>query len=199
MFKRTRYQFGCVERKTRRKGPDVWALRYREQLPGGTAVHKSTIVGTVEQYPTESYARRAAQTLLLSINAENPNAGVVTFGAVIDRYLVEELPNRHSTARGYQCWLKNHIRPKWGEYPIDQIKPLAVEQWLKGLDLAPKSKGHLKNQMRILFNCAMRWELLPYQSNPMGLVDSRDAPSARFSRPLQVSCRLPSMEGPSPR
>lgn len=175
MFKRIRYQFGCVERKTRKKGPDVWALRYREQLPGRTAVHKSTIVGTVEQYPTESHARRAAQTLLLSINAENPNAGVVPFGALIDRNLAEELPDRHSTSRGYQCWLKNHIRPKWGEYPIDQIKPLAVEQWLKGLDLAPKSKGHLKNQMRILFNCAMRWDLVPYQANPMGLVWVKDS------------------------
>jgi integrase len=175
MFKRTRYQFGCVERKTRRKGPDVWALRYREQLSDGTSVHKSTIVGTVEQYATESQARRAAQTLLFRINAENPNTRVVTFGALIDHYLKEELPDRHSTARGYQCWLRNHIRPKWGEYPIDQIKPLAVEQWLKGLDLAPKSKGHLKNQMRILFNCAMRWELLPYQANPMGLVRVRDS------------------------
>lgn len=174
MFKRTRYQFGCVERKTRRKGSDVWALRYREQRSDGTLVHKSTIVGTVEQYPTESHARRVAQTLLLRINAENPNTTVVTFGAVIDHYLAEELPDRHSTARGYRCWLKNHIRPKWGEYPIDQIKPLAVEQWLKGLDLAPKSKGHLKNQMRIVFNCAMRWELLPYQCNPMGFVRVRD-------------------------
>jgi len=128
MFKRTRYQFGCVERKPRRKGPDVWALRYSEQLPGSTTIHKSTVVGTVEQYPTESHARRAAQTLLLRINAENANAGVATFGAVIDHYIAEELPDRHSTARGYQCWLKNHIRPKWGEYPIDQIKPLAVEQ-----------------------------------------------------------------------
>src|SRR5260370_10525183 len=133
------------------------------------------IVGTAEQYPTKSIARRAAQALLLRINAENPNVGVAAFGAVIDRYLAEELPNRHSTARGYQCWLRNHIRTKWGEYHIDQIKPLAVEQWLKGLDLAPKSKGHLKNQMRILFNCAMRWELLPYQSNPMGLVRVKDS------------------------
>ncbi|HKR31264.1 MAG TPA: hypothetical protein VJT08_12330 [Terriglobales bacterium] len=129
MFKRTRYQFGCVVRKSRKKGPDVWALRYREHGSAGTIVYKSAIVGTVGQYTTESNARRAAQILLLKINAENPNAAVVTFGAVIDRYLAEELPNRHSTARGYQCWLKNHIRPKWGEYPIDQIKPVAVEQW----------------------------------------------------------------------
>ena len=27
MFKRQRYQFGSIERKARRKGPDVWAQR----------------------------------------------------------------------------------------------------------------------------------------------------------------------------
>jgi integrase len=174
MFKRTRYQFGSVVRKARKKGPDVWALRYREHLPDGTNCHKSLIIGTVEQHVTESQARRAAQTLLLRINVENPNAGVVTFDSVVARYLAEELPDRHSTARSYQSWLTNHINPKWGEYPLQQIKPLAVEQWLKGLDLAPKSKGHLKNQMRIVFNCAMRWELLPYQANPMGFVRVKD-------------------------
>ena len=153
MFKRQRYQFGSVERKARKKGPDVWARRYREHLPDGTNCHKSLIVGALAQYATESQARRAAQTLLLRINADNPSAGAVTFGAVIERYLGEELPGRHSTARGYRSWLKNHIKPKWGEYSLEEIKPLAVEQWLKGLDLAPKSKGHLKNQMCSKFNC----------------------------------------------
>jgi integrase len=144
------------------------------------------MVGTVEQYPTSSQANRAAQALLLAINADNPNDGVVTFGAVIDRYLVEELPERHSTARGYQCWLRNHIRPQWGEYPMREIRPLAVEHWLKGLDLAPKSKGHLKNQMRIVFNCAMRWELLSYQANPMGFVRVRDV-SKRVREPVVLT------------
>jgi len=179
MFKRTRYQFGCIERKARKKGPDVWALRYRERIVEGTETHRSMVLGTVEQYATESQARRAAHALLLGINADSPGSGVVTFGAVIDRYLAEELPERHSTARGYQSWLKNHIKPKWGEYPLQQIKPLAVEQWLKGLDLAPKSKGHLKNQMRMIFNCAMRWELVPYQTNPISLVRVKDISKRR--------------------
>jgi integrase len=186
MFKRQRYQFGSVERKARKKGPDVWALRYREHLVDGTNCHKSLIVGTVAQHATESQARRAAQTLLLRINADNPSARAVTFGAVIERYLAEELPGRHSTARGYRSWLKNHIEPMWGEYSLEQIKPLAVEQWLKGLDLAPKSKGHLKNQMRIVFNCAMRWELLPYQTNPMGFVRVKDV-SKRVRQPAVLT------------
>jgi len=132
MFRRQRYQFGSVERKARKKGPDVWALRYREHLLDGTNCHKSLIVGTVEQHATESQARRAAQALLLRINADSPNTVAVTLGAVIERYLVEELPDRHSTARGYRSWLRNHIMPKWGEHPLQEIKPLAVEQWLKG-------------------------------------------------------------------
>src|SRR5260370_2731353 len=186
MFKRIRYQFGCVERKERRRGPHVWALRYREHLPDGTDTHRSLIVGTVDQFPTVSRARRAAQSLLLGINADNPNAGGVIFGAVIDRYLAEELPDRHSTARSYQSWLKNYIRPRWGEYPIHEIKPLAVEHWLKELDLAPKSRAHLKNQMRIIFNCAMRWELLAYQTNPMGFVRVKDA-SKRMREPVVLT------------
>ena len=118
MFKRTRYQFGSVVRKARKKGPDVWALRYREHLPDGTNCHKSLILGTVEQHVTESQARRAAQTLLLRINVENPNAGVVTFGAVIERYLAEELPDRHSTARSYQSWLSEPHQTEMGRVPV---------------------------------------------------------------------------------
>jgi hypothetical protein len=56
-----------------------------------------------------------------------------------------------ATASRYRCWLKNHVEPKWRDYPIEQIKPLLVEDWLKKLDLAPKSKSHLKNLMRVLF------------------------------------------------
>ena len=186
MFKRTRYQFGCIERKTRRKGPDVWALRYRERMADGNFSHRSLVVGSIDQYTTESQARVAAQAVLLGINADSTHTGPTTFGAVIDRYLAEELPDRHSTARGYRSWLRNHVKPKWGEYPLQQIKPMSVEQWLKGLDLAPKSKGHLKNQMRMVFNCAMRWELVPYQLNPMGLVRVKDV-SKRVRQPAVLT------------
>jgi integrase len=83
-------------------------------------------------------------------------------------------------------FLKSHIKPKWGGYPLQEMKPLSVEQWLKGLDLAPKSKGHLKNQMRMVFNCAMRWELVHYQTNPIGLVRAKDV-SKRMRQPTTLT------------
>lgn len=108
------------------------------------------------------------------------------FLSVIQRYLAEEIPERPSTASRYRCWLKNHVEPKWRDYPIEQIKPLYVEDWLKNLNLAPKSKSHLKNLMRVLFNAAMRWELIPYQHNPMSLVRVKDS-SKRQKEPKALS------------
>jgi integrase len=125
-------------------------------------------------------------SLLLSINQEKPEGIPVPFGAVIERYLAQELPERNSTASRYRSWLKNYVKPKWAECSLDQIKPLAVEDWLKRLSLAPRSKSHLKNLMRVLFNSAMRWELTPYQLNPMSLVRVKDG-SKRKREPKILS------------
>src|SRR5713226_5225158 len=173
--KRQRVQFGWVCLKTRKKGPDVWVRRYRENLPDGSKKRRSEAIGTVEEFPTESQARKAALSWLFSMNAEASNGSAVSFGAVIQRYLVEEIPERPSTASRYRCWLNNHVEPKWRDYPVEQIKPLLVEDWLKRLNLAPKSKSHLKNLMRVLFNAAMQWELIPYQHTPMSLVRVKDS------------------------
>ncbi len=184
-YKRQRVQFGWLDLKERKNGPEVWVLRYRQTLADGSKRMPSLIVGSIEEYPTESRARTASMSLLLSINQEKPDGVRVPFGAVIERYLAQELPERNSTASRYRSWLKNYIKPKWAEFSLDQIKPLAVEDWLKRLSLAPKSKSHLKNLMRVLFN-AMRWELIPYQLNPMSLVRVKDG-SKRKREPKALS------------
>src|SRR5260370_14750598 len=184
--KRQRVQFGWVSLKARKKGPDVWVLRYRENLSNGVTTKRSAIIGTVQEFLNESQARKAALAWLFSMNAETSGETFVSFGEVIRRYLAEEIPVRISTASRYRCWLKNHVEPKWRDYPIEQIKPLLVEDWLKKLDLAPKSKSHLKNLMRVLFNAAMRWQLIPYQHNPMSLVRV-NASSKRQRQPKALS------------
>src|ERR1700733_10324411 len=184
--KRQRVQFGWLDLKKRRNGPEVWVLRYRETLSDGSKRVPSRVVGTVKEYPTESRVRTASMSLLLSINRDKPQGVSVSFGAVIVRYLAEEIPERHSTASRYQSWLKNYIKPKWSEFLLNQIKPLLVEDWLKKLDLAPKSKSHVKNLIRLLFNAAMRWEFIPYQLNPMNLVRVRDG-SKRKKEPIALS------------
>jgi len=53
------------------------------------------------------------------------------------------------------------------------VKAFPVEQWLKSLDLAPKTRGHIHNIMRVMLNSAMRWELIELGENPMKLVRVR--------------------------
>src|SRR5579864_2463996 len=52
--------------------------------------------------------------------------------------------------------------------------PYVVEKWFEGLDLAPKTKGHIKGLMHRLFECAMKWGLFPLGRNPMELVEIKN-------------------------
>src|SRR5437870_1733510 len=97
-------------------------------------------IGTVEQYRNEAAARQAVAGLLLKLNSETPQVGSVTFAALVGRYVEEELPERFSTRISYLSLVNTHIRPKWADFPLDKIKPMAVEEWFRQLPLAPKSK-----------------------------------------------------------
>lgn len=155
MFMRTRYQFGYLRRKPRKRGPDVWVWERNATGPDGRRERKTVIVGSVEQYPTKSMAWRGVESFRLAASHTNDNQSVL-FGALVDRYMREKLPKRYSTASKYRSWVFNHVKPKWGDVPISKVKPLLVEEWLMGLNLAPKSKGHVRSIMHILFNWAMK-------------------------------------------
>ena len=49
--KRQRVQFGWVCLKARKKGPDVWVLRSRENLPDGNTKRRSVAIGSIKEFP----------------------------------------------------------------------------------------------------------------------------------------------------
>jgi len=194
-FTRTTYQFGCLQRKERKNGPDVWVLRYRRQKPDGCTKLASAMIGTVEQYRTEAQAWKAAEVLRLTVNPDNPNQHGVSFGALIDRYIAEDAPERCSTREGYILMLRKYIKPRWGNYAIADVRSFAVEEWLKHLktldgsrELAPKTKAGIRSMMHLLYKSAMRWGFVAAQANPMGngLVRIKDA-SKRQRQPQVLS------------
>jgi integrase len=132
-------------------------------------------VGKKEDYPTKSDAKKAAEGLRLAANPDNPNRTPVTVGGLIDRYLADELPDRYSSRRHYRLMFCRHIKPKFGDYPLNEVKPYAVEQWLDELPLAPKTKALIRNAFSLLFKCAMRWDLIKLGINPMSLVRVKNA------------------------
>ena len=184
MIPRACYQFGSLTRKKREKGPDSWEFRYYEATEQGERRRKSCIVGTVEKLPTKAHAQKAVEALLLTLNSETPQQrmAAVTFGAICDRYVQEEMPERYSTAKSYRSNIKNHLKPRWGDYLLEKIRPMAVEDWLKNLPMASKSKAHLRSVMHLMFQCAARWELFNEQRNPIALVRVKGG-SKRRQRP----------------
>jgi len=172
LFTRTRYQYGSLERKQRQTGEEVWEFRYYETDSKGERQRRSATVGTVVEYPTESAARKSplVQAILLQINADRPQSAIVVpeFGAVLARYELEEMPDRDSTAASYESYIRKHIRPRWAEVLVDRITPMVVEDWLKRLALAPKTRSHIRSLMHTIFQCAQRWELV--ERNPIKLV-----------------------------
>ncbi len=143
---------------------------YRERVAGGGCRKRSVMLGDKRTYPTKAQAWRAAEHLRMTANLENITGSVVTFGALIDRYMAEEMPERHSTRKGYKAFLLKHIKPRWGSYSIAGVRPFPVREWLRQLPLAPKTKGHLRGLMKQLYDWAMMWELISFQENPMKLI-----------------------------
>jgi hypothetical protein len=65
---------------------------------------------------------------------------------------------------------------------MDKMKPMAMEQWLRDLPVAPKSKTHLREIMHLVFKCAERWGIVELGMNPVSLVrveckQASDAPA----------------------
>jgi integrase len=110
----------------------------------------------------------------LTANSENPTSRAIGFGALLDRYIAEEMPERHSTNLAYRSYIETHIRPKWADWTLRKLtskgSPFTIEQWLKTLALAPKTKGNIRNVLAVIFNCATRWGLLDLGVNPVALV-----------------------------
>ena len=192
-MRRAHYQNGTVALKARSHGPAVWVYRWRECDPQGNSTRKSVVIGTTDEYTTKAQVLKAAEGHRLRANREGRETKEPTFGALIERFIVEEglrdakdQPRAigvfeedekfdaealdASTASSYLSMLKVHIRPRWENSSLSDVRPAMVQEWLRGLAGAPKTKGHIKALMHRLFEKAMLWELLPVGRNPMDLV-----------------------------
>jgi integrase len=153
----------------------------------GGRTYASRQLGTISDLPTKRHAEKAAEAVRIEINSsEKPPR--MTFGGLIERYKLDKLPERYSTRVSYLSCLNVHVSPQWGDYTLEQIAkvPYEVEKWFEGLQLAPKTKGHIKGLMHRLFECAMKWGIYPIGRNPMELVEIKNV-SKRLRQPRVLS------------
>jgi integrase len=176
MSRRTRYQQGSVQREKRRNGSDVWIFRWWELASDGTTKRRKAIVGTVLTLPTEAVALKAAQALRIDANQQTPQAegGPSTIATLVAHYRLKELVGDRngrkafSTRSAYECNLKNWVLPRWGDHKLDQVKSVAVEEWLDSIRRAKGTRAKIRNLMSALFTHAMRYEWV--DRNPIKLV-----------------------------
>jgi hypothetical protein len=130
-------------------------------------IRRSKRIGTRQEFPTKASAWRQVERL--EIQQAKPQNGD-TVSSVIARYEAERMPTRHTTARVYRCFLRNHILPRWGDKSITALQPRPVELWLRELPLSAKSKTHVRSLMHAIVEFAMWAGLLDVNRNPISLV-----------------------------
>lgn len=136
-------------------------------MPNGR-VNRKVVVGTVEQLPTITAARNAAEPFRTNAIANNP-AVPVTVTQLVKHYTDNELPNKaYSTQRTVETSLTVWVSPKWGEFKLSDVRTVEVERWLHALSLENATKAKLRNVMHIIFTHACRQEWL--KINPISLV-----------------------------
>lgn len=187
-MKRISYQNGSVSRVPRSKGTDVWVFRYRD----AAGIQKASQLGTLEKYPTKAAAKKQASKLLKEIN---DRMSCITISGLCDRYALEGMPARKSTAGPYRAYLKR-FRADWGTWRLDDMAKdvMAVEQWVNGFctlgtpdrivkgelikgkpsrPASKKTKKLMKAFIHRVFELAIKWGYLSMQRNPVGLVEIR--------------------------
>jgi integrase len=172
--KRSSMQNGSVIRTKRRNGQSVWEFRWRDRT-SGRAIYRRIVLGTTQQFATETEAREAIAGIVLEINVHDPRfpTSTLTITQLTEHYRRRELTadnvwKSYATKKGYEIYLKRWIVPRWGDYRLSKIKPIEVELWLRQLPLALGSCAKIRNIMSVLFNHACRYEL--YSENPIRLV-----------------------------
>ena len=177
------YQRGCLRRTERKAGPDRWEYLWREDDVTGKRVRRTTVIGTVDQYPTRELAQSAVNGLRIQINEDRlrqPGHDILV-ADLVDHYLQTELSEEigwhsHATRIVYRQYLTRWIRPHWGKVSIRSVRTIAVERWLRGLQrvdgasLANTTKAKIRNLLSVLFNHAIRYEWLGQGGNPITFV-----------------------------
>jgi integrase len=177
------YKRGCLRRTKRKAGPDCWEYLWRENDVTGKRVRRTTVIGTVDQYPTRELAQAAVNGLRMQINEDRlrqPGPDILV-ADLVDLYVQTELSEKigwhsHATRIVYRQFLTRWIRPHWGNASIRSVRTIAVEHWLRrlhradGAPLANTTKAKIRNLLSVLFNHAIRYEWVGHGGNPITLV-----------------------------
>lgn len=155
--KRQRADWGAVTKV----GANKWRLRYWANGADGYKRRSKTVYGT----------RKDAGDALAALRLEHSHdAPCPTVGECWERWALPTFERRVSdgdmsahSLRQYRSAWNAHVGERWASVPVDQVRPLAMQQWLSTLGAsAARSSVRI---LRAILDYAVRYEFIP--ANPM--------------------------------
>ncbi|HTV53530.1 MAG TPA: site-specific integrase [Terriglobia bacterium] len=180
----TRYQEGSLKKVKSKQGM-AWKLRYfANRTTDGKWTEQTPLwVGLVADFPTEKRARVEAVRLGLieQINRTSVPVKMVTFGFIARDYVRINLADsaikpKASTSRYTErLIIRKHLLPRWEHQVAIEMKPLAIEQWLKEVSIDTlgeqgqqwDSLTKWRRIMKDIFLHAQKHELISEGCNPL--------------------------------
>jgi integrase len=159
-----RYQRGWL-RVVERKQGRAWQFRYYAVDPvSGKKRERSKIIGTLADFPTESKCWREIDRQRLVEKINEPQADdKLRFRHIAEFYLSSDAFGKlaPTTQYCYRHIVNDYLVPNWGDQFAVDIKSLAVEKWLRSLELAAPTRGKTKYVMMVVFLHAEKHERIP--------------------------------------
>lgn len=157
--RRMRSDWGCITHVR----PGVWRLRYWAETDSGYRRCSETVRGTRKQ----AGDHLAELRILHSHDAPCPTLEACwTRWYLPDRErMVEQGDLAPQSLTQYRSTWRRHVEGRWARVPVDQIRPIDVQQWLLGLKrVAATASIHL---MRQILDYATRYGILT--TNPLAI------------------------------
>lgn len=133
----------------------TWRIRYWAEGPDGYRRRSRTVRGSRKD------AERVRSELML---AHGDDAPCPTVGEVWRSYALPDMERRvdggelaASSVEAYERGWRLHCAPTWEHVPCDEVRPLAVQQWLYGLGLSAARAG--RRSLALALDYAVRYEL----------------------------------------
>lgn len=171
--------------RTRRqtKGEFVYFCCYTQDPATGARTEKLQRLGSVSQFPDTASRWKEVGRLGLSSFIEKP-ISALTFRDLVERYISSGAIERKSLtkkkASGTVYVLRHNLVdycvPRWGDTPVCEMKPRALEDWFRYLH---EKKGlgwttvgsKVKQAMHGAFKYGRKEELLPADFDPFKDID----------------------------
>jgi len=149
-----------------KKRTGYWYVKFR----GETAYHSTGIQINNEQTSRKHAERYAAQRVGISVSARSYR----TLSDYAERYFVPGTCPWFARQHGrnnkvqehyrdqHRARLTQHILPKFGHLPLDEVGSVAIESWLFSLDYSSQWKKHIYQTFMIVLSDLKRERLIDF-------------------------------------